>query len=143
MYENHRDLTTWEVETRAAAKAYNIAGLGAQDLDVVEVHDAFTICELIHYEGLGLCPAGEGGRLIDEGSTELGGRIPVNPSGGLLSRGHPVGASGIAQIVEIVWQLRGEAGKRQIKDVRVGLAQIMGGNKEGDTRACTINILSR
>jgi acetyl-CoA acetyltransferase len=142
-YENHRDLTTWEVETRAAAKAYNIAGLGAKDLDVVEVHDAFTICELIHYEGLGLCPLGEGGRLIDEGLTELGGRIPVNPSGGLLSRGHPVGASGIAQIVEIVWQLRGEAAKRQIKDVRVGLAQIMGGNKEGDTRACTIHILSR
>jgi acetyl-CoA acetyltransferase len=142
-YENHRDLTTWEVETRAAAKAYSIAGLGAKDLDVVEVHDAFTICELIHYEGLGLCPPGEGGRLIDEGLTELGGRIPVNPSGGLLSRGHPVGASGIAQIVEIVWQLRGEAAKRQIKDVRVGLAQIMGGNKEGDTRACTIHILSR
>ncbi len=80
-------------------------------------------------------------RLIDEGITELGGRIPVNPSGGLLSKGHPVGASGVAQVVEILWQLRGVAGKRQIANPRVGLAQIMGGSKEGDTRACTIHIL--
>jgi acetyl-CoA acyltransferase len=88
-----------------------------------------------------LCQPGEGGRLIDEGATELGGRIPVNPSGGLLSKGHPVGASGVAQVVEIVWQLRGEAGKRQVKNARIGLAQIMGGNKEGDARACTVHIL--
>jgi acetyl-CoA acetyltransferase len=141
-YENMRDMTAWEVEKRAANKAYEMASLGPEDINVVEVHDAFTICEVIHYEGLGLCPTGEGGRLLDEGVTELTGKIPVNPSGGLLSKGHPVGASGVAQVVEIVWQLRGEAGKRQVKNARNGLAQIMGGNKEGDTRACTVHILS-
>jgi acetyl-CoA acetyltransferase len=140
-YDNERDITSWEVEKRAAAKAYKMASLGPEDLDIVEVHDAFTISEIIHYEGLGLCPQGEGGRLINEGTTELTGKIPVNPSGGLLSKGHPVGASGVAQVVEIVWQLRGEADKRQVNRHRVGLAQIMGGNKEGDTRACTVHIL--
>jgi acetyl-CoA acetyltransferase len=141
-YENMRDITAWEVEKRAAEKAYQIAGIEPKDLDVIEVHDAFTICEIVHYEGLGLCALGEGGRLIDEGITELSGKIPVNPSGGLLSKGHPVGASGVAQVVEIVWQLREEAGRRQVKRPRVGLAQIMGGNKEGDTRACTVHIVS-
>lgn len=140
-YENQRDITGWEVEQRAAGKAYEMASLGPADLDVVEVHDAFTISEIIHYEGLGLCRPGEGGRLIEDGATELGGRVPVNPSGGLLSKGHPVGASGVAQVAEIVWQLRGQAGKRQVQNARVGLAQIMGGNKEGDTRACTVHIL--
>lgn len=142
IYENMRDISTWEVEKRAASEAYRRASLGPEDMDVVEVHDAFTICELIHYEGLGLCPTGEGGRLIDEGATELSGKIPVNPSGGLLSRGHPVGASGVAQVLEIVWQLRGQAGQRQVRDARVGLAQIMGGSKEGDTRACSVHIMS-
>jgi acetyl-CoA acyltransferase len=141
IYDNQRDITGWEVEQRAAEKAYEMASLGPKELHVVEVHDAFTISEIIHYEGLGLCRPGEGGRLIDEGDTELGGRIPVNPSGGLLSKGHPVGASGVAQVVEIVWQLRGEADKRQVENARVGMAQIMGGNKEGDTRACTVHIL--
>jgi len=140
-YDNERDITSWEVERRAAEKAYQMASLGPGELNVVEVHDAFTISEIIHYEGLGLCLPGEGGRLIDKGTTELAGNIPVNPSGGLLSKGHPVGASGVAQVVEIVWQLRGEAGKRQVKNPRVGLAQIMGGNKEGDTRVCTVHIL--
>lgn len=142
-YENQRDITIWEVESRAAEEAYRMASLGPEDLDVVEVHDAFTICEIIHYEGLGLCKSGEGGRLIGEGATELGGRIPVNPSGGLLSKGHPVGASGVAQVVEIFWHLRGEAGKRQVEGATVGMAGIMGGNKEGDTRACTVHILVR
>jgi acetyl-CoA acetyltransferase len=140
-YVNQRDITNWDVEIRAAEQAYKMASLGPEDLDVVEVHDAFTICEIIHYEGLGLCPLGEGGRLLDEGATELGGRIPVNPSGGLLSKGHPVGASGVAQVVEIVWHLRGQAGERQVQGARVGLAGMMGGNKEGDTRACTVHIL--
>lgn len=140
-YDNQRDITGWEIESRAAKDAYQMASIGPEDLDVVEVHDAFTISEIIHYEGLGLCPLGEGGRLINEGAPELSGRIPVNPSGGLLSKGHPVGASGVAQVVEIVWHLRGDAGKRQVKNARIGLAQIMGGNKEGDTRACTIHIL--
>ncbi|MCX5877634.1 MAG: hypothetical protein NTY44_00785 [Deltaproteobacteria bacterium] len=140
-YVNQRDITNWDVEIRGAEQAYKMASLGPEDLDVVEVHDAFTICEIVHYEGLGLCPLGEGGRLLDEGATELGGRIPVNPSGGLLSKGHPVGASGVAQVVEIVWHLRGQAGERQVEGARVGLADMMGGNKEGDTRACTVHIL--
>jgi len=140
-YDNQADITAWEVEKLAAAAAYQSAAVGPEDLDVVEVHDAFTICEIIHYEDLGLCAPGDGGRLIDEGITELGGSIPVNPSGGLLSKGHPVGASGVAQVVEILWQLRGVAIKRQVEDPRVGLAQIMGGSKEGDTRACAIHIL--
>ena len=84
---------------------------------------------------------GQGGHLVDNGSTALGGRIPVNPSGGLLAKGHPVGASGVAQIVELVWQLRGQAEKRQVEGARIGLAQIMGGSKEGDVRACTIHVL--
>ncbi len=142
-YENQQDITCWEVEKQAAKEAYNMASLGPEDLDVVEVHDAFTICEIVHYEDLGLCPPGEGGRLLDEGATELGGRIPVNPSGGLLSKGHPVGASGVGQVVEIAWHLRGQAGKRQVENARVGLAQIMGGSKEADTRACTVHILVR
>ncbi len=140
-YNNQRDITGWEIEKRAAERAYEMASLGPKDIDLVEVHDAFTISEIIHYEDLGLCAPGEGGRLIGEGATELSGRIPVNTSGGLLAKGHPVGASGVAQVVEIVWQLRGEGGKRQVKNPRVGLAQIMGGYKEWDTRACTVHIL--
>ncbi|HSB07304.1 MAG TPA: hypothetical protein VLK23_19160 [Thermodesulfobacteriota bacterium] len=140
-YSNQRDITGWEIEKRAAEQAYRLASLGPEDLDVVEVHDAFTISEIIHYEDLGLCKPGEGGPLVEKGVTALGGRVPVNPSGGLLSKGHPVGASGVAQVVEIVWQLRGEAGKRQVKNAQVGLAQIMGGYKEWDTRACTVHIL--
>ena len=131
------------MESRAAKEAYEMAQITPKDLSLVELHDAFTICEIIHYEGLGLCPLGEGGRLIEDGATEIGGRIPVNPSGGLLAKGHSVGASEVAQIVEIMWQLRGKAGKRQVKDARIGLAQIMGGSKEGDTRACTVHIMMR
>lgn len=142
-YENQRNIASWEVETLAARDAYDMAKVTPEEISLVELHDAFTICEIIHYEGLGLCPLGEGGRLIDEGATEIGGRIPVNPSGGLLAKGHPVGATGVAQVVEIMWQLRGEAEKRQVKNARVGLAQIMGGSKEGDTRACTVHIMIR
>ncbi len=142
-YVNQRDITSWEIEKRAAEQAYRMASLGPEDLDVVEVHDAFTIAEIIHCEDLGLCAPGEGGRLAEKGATSLEGKIPVNPSGGLLAKGHPIGASGVAQVVEIVWQLRGQAGKRQIKRARVGLAQIMGGYKEWDTKACTVHILVR
>lgn len=141
-YRNPPDLSRWHTDFRAAEKAYRQAGLGPEDLDVVELHDAFTIAEIMHYEGLGLCPPGEGSRLIREGATELGGKIPVNPSGGLLSRGHPVGATGVAQIVEIVEQLRGEAGQRQVQGARVGLAHCMGGDQQGDTKNVTINILT-
>ena len=140
-YDNMRDLTHWEIEERASAKAYAQAQLGPTDLSLVELHDAFTICEILHYEGLALCGRGEGGKLIGDGATKLTGRIPVNPSGGLLAKGHPVGASGVGQIAEIVWQLRGQAGKRQIEGAKVGLAQMMGGGKEGDVRACNVHIL--
>ncbi|MCJ7594877.1 MAG: hypothetical protein MUO52_08925 [Desulfobacterales bacterium] len=140
--EGWRDLTTNDQTKRAARKAYEMAGLGPDDLDLVELHDCFTIAELFHYENLGLCPKGEGGRLIDAGETELTGRIPVNPSGGLLAKGHPLGATGVAQIVEIVWQLRGQAGKRQIPEASVGLAHCVGGVVDGlDLGACTVHIL--
>jgi len=139
-----RDLTASDLGDRAAKRAYEMAGLGPEDLDVAEVHDAFTIGEILHYETLGLCPPGEGGRLIEEGHTRIGGRIPVNPSGGLLSKGHPLGATGVAQIAEIVWQLRGQAGPRQVEGARVGLTHCMGGGIGGvDGAACSIHILRR
>jgi acetyl-CoA acetyltransferase len=140
-YENQKDFTGWEMERRAAKQAYEMASIDPKDINVVEVHDAFTICEIVHYEGLGLCPIGEGGRFIEEGHTGLGGKVPVCPSGGLLAKGHPVGASGVAQVVELAWQLRGEAGKRQVPNARVAVAQIMGGNKGSDTRACTVHVM--
>lgn len=142
-YDNLRDITSWEIEKRAAEQAYQMSSLGPEDVDVAEVHDAFTISEIIHCEDLRLCAPGEGGRLIEEGATSLEGRIPINPSGGLLAKGHPIGASGVAQVIEIVWQLRGEAGRRQVENPQVGLAQIMGGYKEWDTKACTVHILVR
>jgi acetyl-CoA acyltransferase len=142
-YENQKDFTGWEMERRATKQAYEMASIEPKDINVAEVHDAFTICEIIHYEGLGLCPVGEGGRFIEEGHTALGAKVPVCPSGGLLAKGHPVGASGVAQIVELVWQLRGEAGKRQVPNARVAVAHIMGGNKGSDTRACTVHVLMK
>ncbi len=141
-YENPQNLANWETDRRAAAQAYEKAGMGPEDIDLVECHDAFTISEILHYEALGLCPPGEGGRLVDEGAVALGGRVPVNPSGGLLSRGHPVGATGVAQIVEVVTQLRGEAGHRQVEGAGAGLAHCMGGDKDGDSKSCTVSIFS-
>jgi len=139
-----RDLTTNDQTIRASREAYEISGIGPQDLDLIELHDCFTIAEIFHYENLGLCKKGEGGRLIDEGITELTGKIPVNPSGGLLAKGHPLGATGVAQIVEIVWQLRGGAGKRQVSGAKIGLAHCVGGVVDGlDLGACTIHILKR
>ncbi len=139
-----RDLTTNDHTIRASREAYKIAGIGPEDLDLIELHDCFTIAEIFHYENLGLCKKGEGGRLIDEGITDLTGKIPVNPSGGLLAKGHPLGATGVAQIVEIVWHLRGEAGKRQVPDAKVGLAHCLGGVVDGlDLGACTVHILKR
>ena len=140
-YDPMRDITFWDAEERAARQAYQAAGLGPHELSLVELHDAFTICEIIHCEGLGLCARGEGGHLIDAGVTQLGGRQPVNPSGGLLAKGHPIGASGVGQIVEITWQLRGQADQRQVAGARTGLAQMIGGSKDGDVRACGIHIM--
>ncbi|MDO8700223.1 MAG: thiolase family protein [Deltaproteobacteria bacterium] len=139
-----RDMTKSDLSYRAAAAAYEMAGLGPEDVDVAEVHDAFTIGELMYYEALGFCAPGDGGQLVDEGATEIGGRIPVNPSGGLLSKGHPVGATGVAQIVEIVNQLRGNCGPRQIAGARIGLTHCTGGGVAGfDHIACTIHVFEQ
>jgi len=113
--------------TRNAAKqAYEMAGIGPDDLDLVELHDCFATAEVLHYENLGLCGDGEAGKLIDEKQTWIGGRIPVNLSGGLLSKGHPIGATGIANVYEISTHLRGGAGKRQVDGARLGLAHVIG-----------------
>jgi acetyl-CoA acetyltransferase len=127
---------------RAAAWAYDEAGLGPEDLDVVEVHDAAAPAELMVYEEIGLCPPGEGPALLQSGATRLGGRLPVSPSGGLLAKGHPIGATGLAQIAELVWHLRGEAGLRQVEGARVGLAENGGGFLGDDLATGAITILS-
>lgn len=130
------------VTERVARQAYTVAGIGPEEIDVAAVHDASAPAELILYEELGLCRPGEGGRLIDEGGTALGGRVPVNASGGLLAKGHPVGATGIAQIAEIFWQLRGEAGRRQVAGAKVGLTQNGGGMVRGEAAALAVHILA-
>lgn len=140
-YENPADLVRWETDYRGARLAYEEAGVGPEDVDVAECHDAFAIAEILHYEALGLCPTGEGGRLVEDGSTALGGRCPVNTSGGLLSRGHPIAATGCGQIHEIAAQLRGEGGKRQVDGARIGVAHCMGGDQSGDTKSCTVTVL--
>ena len=112
--------------TMASREAYQQAGIGPQDLDLVELQDTCAFNEILYSEELGFCKPGEGGRLIDEGATEIGGRIPIGVSGGILSKGEPVGASHLGQVAEIVWQLRGEAGKRQLPDPKVGLAHVIG-----------------
>jgi len=128
---------------RAAALAFEAAGLGPEDLDCAEVHDATAPAELIAYEQLGLAAPGEGPELLESGRTRLGGRLPVNTSGGLLSKGHPIGATGIAQLCEATWQLRGEAGARQVEGARVALTHNGGGWLEGDSAAMSVHILSR
>ena len=128
---------------RAVAKAYDIAGLGPEDLDVVEVHDAAAPAELMIYEELGLCGPGEGPKLLASGETALGGRIPVNPSGGLLAKGHPIGATGCAQLVELADQLRGRCGARQVPRASVALAENGGGFLGTDPAALVITVLSR
>ncbi|MET7491069.1 lipid-transfer protein [Streptomyces sp900116325] len=110
----------------AAQQVYDASGLSAADLDVIELHDCFSINELLTYEALGLCGEGESGKLVESGATTYGGRWVVNPSGGLISKGHPLGATGIAQAAELTWQLRGEAGPRQVPDARVALAHNIG-----------------
>mgnify|MGYP005631992149 CR=1 FL=1 len=143
IFAEDTDITRFNATIRAVEKAYRMAKIEPKDVDVACVHDCFTIAEIVHYEDLGFCKKGEGGKLIEEGETEIGGRIPVNPCGGLLAKGHPVGATGVAQICEIVWQLRGEAGKRQVKNAEIGLAHCMGNFSHGDAGCCTIHILRR
>ena len=136
-----RDLVMPDVNTctrLAAKKAYEMAGLGPNDIHLVELHDCFATAEILHYENLGLCGDGEAGRMIDSGEAALGGRIPVNVSGGLLSKGHPLGATGIANIYEVTTHLRGEAGKRQVQGARIGMTHVIGLGS-----ACGIHILEK
>lgn len=132
-YKDPDDLTK-----RTAIAAYEMAGMEPKDIDFAEVHDAFTIGEILHYESLGFCDQGKGGLMVDEGRTEIGGDIPVNPSGGLQSRGHPLGMTGVAQVCEVVWQIRGEAGKRQIDHPKVGLT-----HTQGAGGVCSVHIFKR
>jgi acetyl-CoA C-acetyltransferase len=128
---------------RAAEQAFAQAGASAAEVDVLEVHDAFTIGEVITLEALGLAAPGEGAALAGAGHTALGGKQPVNPSGGLLSRGHPLGATGLAQLAEIVWQLRGEAGPRQVAGARLGLVETLGGAASGmEANAAVVTLLA-
>ncbi|ODV49643.1 acetyl-CoA C-acetyltransferase [Methanohalophilus euhalobius] len=125
---DRRDITTLDASVYAAKRAYEMAGIGPDDIDVAEVHDCFTIAEICAIEDLGFVKKGQGGRFVEDGNTAIGGKIPVNTSGGLKACGHPVGATGIKQAAEIVNQLRGEAGKRQVEGAKIGLAHNVGGS---------------
>jgi acetyl-CoA acetyltransferase len=136
-----RDLVMPDVNTctrLAAKKAYEMAGVSAKDINLVELHDCFATAEILHYENLGLCGDGEAGQMIDSGATALGGKVPVNVSGGLLSKGHPLGATGIANVYEVATHLRGEAGKRQVENARLGMTHVIGLGS-----ACAIHILEK
>jgi len=136
------DILDAEITARAARKAYEEAGVSPSDVEVVELHDAFTIAELLYYEALGLAPAGDAAGLLRSGATRIGGRVPVNPSGGLLAKGHPLGATGVAQMVEVVWQLQGRAGTRQAGQPRIGVTQCTGGGIAGvDHAASSVHVL--
>jgi len=134
---SRKDLASLPSVARAAEKAYKESNIKPEEIDVIEVHDCFTIAELIVTEELGLIERGKSGEAVETGVTRLGGKIPVNTSGGLKSKGHPVGATGTAQIIELVEQLRGEAGDRQVPNARLGLAQNMGGSGG----SCVVHIL--
>ena len=136
-----RDLVMPDVNAvtrRAVKEAYEMAGIGPEDVSLVELHDCFATAEILHYENLGLCADGEAGRMIDEGEVALGGRVPVNVSGGLLSKGHPLGATGIANIYEVSTHLRGEADKRQVEGAKIGMTHVIGLGS-----ACGIHILEK
>ena len=136
-----RDLVMPDVNAvtrKAAAQAYEMAGVGPEDVNLVELHDCFATAEILHYENLGLCADGEAGRMIDSGEVALGGKVPVNVSGGLLSKGHPLGATGIANIYEVSTHLRGEGDKRQVEGARIGMTHVIGLGS-----ACGIHILEK
>jgi acetyl-CoA C-acetyltransferase len=115
------DYAHWPALARAGRDAYRMAGISPDDVDLAEVHDCFAIAEIIAYEELGFCPKGEGGRFVEKGLSDHGGEVVVNPRGGLIGCGHPLGATGVAQACEVFWQLRGEAGGRQVPGAAVGL----------------------
>jgi acetyl-CoA acetyltransferase len=132
-----------DICTRVAGAAYEMAGIGPGDIDVVEVHDATAFGELHQSEQMGFCPAGEGGPFAESGATAIGGKIPINPSGGLIARGHPVGASGLGQIFELVSHLNGEAGQRQVRGARIAMAENGGGFLGRGEAAMAIHILEK
>jgi acetyl-CoA acetyltransferase len=138
-----RDIDGEDIGERLSRKAYEAAGVGASDIDIAEVHDATAYGELHQTEALGFCAEGMGGPFAESGATRLGGSLPINTSGGLESRGHPIGASGLAQIHEIVTQLRGEAGERQVESARLGLTENGGGNIGFEEASMTIHILEK
>lgn len=136
-----RNMLRPEITHHSAAEAYEAAGVGPEAIDVLELHDAFTIAELVYYEALGLCPEGASAAFLLEGRSTYGGDVVVNPSGGLLAKGHPVGASGVAQVVEVFWHLTGQAGARQAAGARMGLTHVTGGGISGmDHGACMVHI---
>ncbi|MEU4654876.1 thiolase family protein [Streptomyces sp. NPDC023723] len=139
--EGFRDMTKPEISYESARDAYAQAGIGPDDLDMIELHDAFSIAELVYYEAFGLTGKYSATTLLREGRTTFGGDVVVNPSGGLLAKGHPVGASGVAQIAEAFWQLGGRAGARQVDDARWAMTHVTGGGTAGlDHGACTVHI---
>ncbi|MDR0578289.1 MAG: thiolase family protein [Candidatus Accumulibacter sp.] len=142
-YQETRDITFNDIEQRAAVKAYEAAGIGPGEVSFAEVHDCFTVAEMMRVEGIGLCQHGEYDFLLDKGEVEIDGRLPINPSGGLLAKGHPVAATGVAQICELFWQMRGEAGKRQIANTKIGLAHCSGGGIAGDGAVSVVSIAKK
>jgi len=125
-WESAIDLSGADMTRRAAMQVYEQAGMGPESVDVIELHDCFTTNEVITYEGLGLCPEGEATKFIESGNNTYGGKFVINPSGGLMSKGHPIGATGLAQCTELVWHLRGQADKRQVEGARVALQHNLG-----------------
>jgi len=125
--QERSDPTDLKAVTIASERAFKMAGIKPKDIDVAELHDAFTILEIAESEHAGFFPKGEGAKALERGETQIGGKLPINPSGGLKARGHPVGATGVAQVVELVWQLRGEAGERQVKGAANGFSLNFGG----------------
>lgn len=145
-YEKCKDITSFGADRLAALDAYEYAGIGPEDIDLAEVHDCFTIAEIVHYEDFGFCKKGEGGRFVEEGMSGMEGKIPVSPSGGLMSRGHPIGATGLAQICESAWQLRGVA-ENQVQGAKVAFTHCAGGFQDtielGDIQSSAVTILKR
>jgi acetyl-CoA acetyltransferase len=137
----HRHISEPSLSKFAADRAYELAAVRPEDIDVAEVHDATSFCEIYQVEMLGFCPMGKGGKFIESGATKLDGPIPINTSGGLVSKGHPVGSTGLSMIYEIIMQLRGEAGPRQVQNARIGLTENGGGVISTEEYACSVTIL--
>ena len=142
-HTGYRDMTWPDITYRAAEGAYQMSGVGPSDLDLVELHDAFSVSELLHAEALGLAERGQAHRRLADGDYHRDGKTPINPSGGLMSRGHPVGATGVMQICESYWQLTGQAGSLQLPNPRIALTHVTGGGIFGvDNGACSVHILA-